>query len=134
MFTDVSEVLTASVFRQTVMACTSHIFLPLLFLSTVSPVLKVNTFCVNNSRSIAFMYQTFCVYIQNWIYTLPVCAVEKKYLLDIIQSISKCVSSNCVYVYFFEFILYYRVGHKSLDKYLRFKCIFVKRLMAHPVL
>jgi hypothetical protein len=27
----------------------------------------------------------------------------------------------------------YRVGHKSLDTFLRFKCIFVKRLMAHPV-
>jgi hypothetical protein len=28
----------------------------------------------------------------------------------------------------------YRVGHKSLDTSKRFKCIFVERLMAHPVL
>jgi hypothetical protein len=28
----------------------------------------------------------------------------------------------------------YRVGHKSLDTSNRFKCIFVNRLKAHPVL
>jgi hypothetical protein len=28
----------------------------------------------------------------------------------------------------------YRVGHKWLDTSKRFKCIFVKRLMAHPVI